>query len=57
MSRTPAKFTLADLNRAAKAAKEVGFCVRLAAGGDIFLEPPSLIEKPKPVDATPEVRL
>lgn len=57
MSRTAAKFTLADLNRAAKAAKGVGYCVRMAPGGDIVLEPPGEAQKAIPVDVVRKVRL
>lgn len=49
MSRTPARFTEADLNRAAKVAKARGFCVRVTKAGDIILEPHvAQDEPPKP---------
>ena len=38
MSRTPARFTQADLARAARVAVETGLRVRVTKAGDIVLE-------------------
>lgn len=51
MSRTPARFTEADINRAMKVAvKHDGYRVRVTKAGDIVLE---RADKEKPEEPTP----
>lgn len=59
MPRTPAKFSLVDLNRAAMAAKKVGYKVRLTTEAEIILEPAGdkAASEDTPVDEKAEVRL
>lgn len=47
MSRTPARFTQADLNRAVKVAAAQGMRVRVTRTGDIILEPVAGIDQPE----------
>jgi hypothetical protein len=58
MSRTAAKFTLADIRRATNAAFELGGRAILRCNGDIVIEkaPPDTLTK-LDIDETPEVRL
>lgn len=60
MSRTPAKFTQADINRAVRAAKAAGGVVKLSPDGTITIDPQpdATGEKPvKPVEPQREIVL
>ena len=55
MPRTPARFTKADLTRAARVAVETGLRVRVEPRGDIVLEPvPEYAREKPPVDERPD---
>jgi hypothetical protein len=58
MSRTSAKFTQADLNRATKAAAVVeGFRVRMTSSGELVIERAEAPVPSEMVDSKREIRL
>ena len=52
MSRRPARFTEADVRRAAKVAKQLGLAVEITPDGTIRLAPAAVT---KPLEASPNV--
>jgi hypothetical protein len=53
MPRTAARFTQADIARALRAARGLGMRVRLAASGDIVIEPAAETAADQPPPAAP----